>query len=110
MKGTVVYLFAFDIAAEIRTSAVREVLSERPFPFQIRVGAAAPRDVPIYTPLTVSLKPQEIPSTVGRILMKPFIKVFDVGVISISYEVPFEKTKLADLVPYHQLTIGDTPL
>ena len=60
MKGTVVYFFAFDLANEIRTSLVREVLSERPFPFQIRLGAAVPKDVPFYRPLTVGLKPEEL--------------------------------------------------
>jgi len=110
MKGTVVYLYAFDLANEIRTSQVREVLSEKPFPFQIRVGATAPKDVPIYAPLTISLKPLEVVSNVGPLTIKPFVKVFDVGAISISYEVPFEKASLFDLVPYHQLQIGSDPL
>ena len=82
MKGTVVYLYAFDLANEIRTSQVREVLSEKPFPFQIRVGATAPKDVPIYAPLTISLKPLEVASNVGPLTIKPFVKVFDVGAIS----------------------------
>jgi hypothetical protein len=110
MKGTVVYLYAFDLANEIRTSLVREVLSQKPFPFQIRVGATAPKDVPIYTPLTISLKPLEVTSNVGPVTIKPFVKVFDVGAISISYEVAFEKTSLFDLVPYHQLQVGKEPL
>jgi hypothetical protein len=104
MKGTVVYFFAFDVANEIRTPLVRELLSQQPFPFQIRVGGAAPRDVPFYRPLTVSLKSEELDSNVGRVTIKPFVKVFDVGVISISYEVPFEAATLTDLVPYHLLS------
>jgi len=110
MKGTVVYLYAFDLANEIRTSQVREVLSQKPFPFQIRVGATAPKDVPIYSPLTISLKPQECQSSVGPVTIKPFVKVFDVGAISISYEVPFDKPALFDLMPYHQLQVGNEPL
>jgi hypothetical protein len=110
MKGTVVYLFAFDVANEIRTSSVRELLSEKPFPFQIRVGATAPRDVPIYSPLTISLKPVEGDTNVGRLLLKPYVKVFDVGALSISYEVAFDTPSLSDLVPYHQLRIGKDPL
>jgi len=104
VKGTVVYFFAFDVAGEIRTTLVRELLSQKPFPFQIRVGQAAPRDVPFYRPLTVGLKPEELDSNVGPVTVKPFVKVFDVGVISISYEVPFEVARLSDLVPYHALT------
>lgn len=110
MKGTVVYLFAFDVANEIRTKRVQEVLSRKPFPFQIRLGAAAPRDVPIYSPLTISLSPLVASSNLGEIRLLPIVKVFDVGALSISYEVAFEKSSLADLVPYHQLEIGGQPL
>ncbi|MBI3858139.1 MAG: hypothetical protein HY293_20855 [Planctomycetes bacterium] len=106
MKGTVVYLYAFDLANEIRTSQVREVLSQKPFPFQIRLGAAAPKDVPIYSPLTISLKPLECETSVGALTLKPFVKVFDVGAISISYEAAFNTPSIGDLVPYHQLRIG----
>ena len=38
MKGEVIYLYAFDVANEINTSRVREVLSEKPFPFEIQIG------------------------------------------------------------------------
>jgi hypothetical protein len=110
MKGSVVYLYAFDIAAEIRTSQVRELLSVKPFPFQIRVGTTVPRDVRIYQPLTIALKVEELDSNVGRVVLRPFVKVFDVGVLSISYEVPFEVKSLAELVPFHQIQIGGVSL
>jgi hypothetical protein len=110
MKGTVVYLYAFDIANEIRTASVQELLAQKPFPFQIRIGAAAPRDVPIYSPLTISLKPLTCTTNVGPVTLKPFVKVFDVGALSISYEVAFEKAQLSELVPYHQLKVGEEPL
>jgi len=110
MKGTVVYLYAFDVANEIRTSQVREVLSHKPFPFQIRVGSTAPRDVPIYRPLTIGLQPLAGESNVGPVTLKPFVKVFDVGVISISYEVAFDVPRLSELVPYHQLRVKEGSL
>jgi hypothetical protein len=110
MKGTVVYLYAFDLANEIRTSQVREVLSQKPFPFQIRVGVTAPKDVPIYAPLTFSLKPLECATNAGTVTLKPFVKLFDVGAISISYELAFDKPSLFDLVPYHQLQVAGEPL
>src|SRR5262245_32685585 len=110
MKGTVVYLYAFDIANEIKTGQVRELLSEKLFPFQIRVGVTAPKDVPIYSPLTLALKPMDYDANVGHVTLKPFVKIFDVGAISISYEVPFEVESLGALVPYHQLMVGKAPL
>ncbi|HLY74135.1 MAG TPA: hypothetical protein VKU80_08460, partial [Planctomycetota bacterium] len=110
MKGTVVYLFAFDVANEIKTELVTEVLFQKPFPFEIRLGVAAPRDVPVYAPLTVRLKPLVCVSNLGPVSIQPHVKIFDVGAISISYEVAFEKASLAELVPYHRLQIGDEPL
>jgi hypothetical protein len=110
MKGTVVYLYAFDLANEIKTGQVRELLSEKLFPFQIRVGVTAPKDVPIYSPLTLALKPMDYDSNVGHVTLKPFVKIFDVGAISISYEVPFDVASLQALVPYHQLMVGKEPL
>lgn len=110
MKGTVVYLYAFDVAGEIRSALVTRVLSRSPEPFQIRVGATVPRDVPFYRPLTIRLPQEEADSSVGRIRLAPVVKIFDVGVVSISYEVPFEVDKLADLVPYHQLRLGSRTL
>lgn len=110
MKGTVVYLFAFDVANEIETSLVKEILFQKPFPFEIRLGAAAPRDVPVYAPLTIRMKPLVCVSNLGPLSLQPRVKIFDVGAISISYEVAFEKASLAELVPYHQLTINNEPL
>jgi len=110
MKGTVVYLFAFDVANEIETKLVNEILFEKPFPFEIKLGAAAPRDVPVYAPLTVRMKPLVCVSNLGPLSLQPHVKIFDVGAISISYEVAFEKASLAELVPYHQLRIGEEPL
>ena len=89
MKGKVVYLYAFDVADEIRTSEVREILSQKPFAFQIRVGSQAPKDVRIYQPLTISLADNA------------FVKIFDVGVISISFDVEVDVPRCADLVPRH---------
>lgn len=110
MKGTVVYLYAFDVANEIRTSSIRELMSEKPFPFQIRVGPTVPKDVRIYQPLTIGLKPEELDTNVGHVTLKRFVKVFDIGVISISYELPFQVAALSDLIPYHDLRSGATEL
>ncbi|MBI2931329.1 MAG: hypothetical protein HYY16_06735 [Planctomycetes bacterium] len=107
MKGEVVYLYAFDVANEIATERIREILSEKPFPFEIRMGKTIPKDVPIYRPLTIALPPAERDSNVGRITLKPFVKIFDVGVISISIEVAFDRPMLADLVPYHRVLLSN---
>ncbi len=110
LKGRVVYQYAFDVASEIRTAEIRMVLSEKPAPFEIRVGQTVPRDIPIYKPLAIALRPEEVSTGVGRVLLKPFVKVFEIGVISITFEVGFQVATLGELLPYHQLAVGGTPL
>ena len=53
MTGEVVYLYAFDVANEIVTPRVQEILSEKPFPFEIRQDRTLPKDVPLYRPLAI---------------------------------------------------------
>lgn len=110
MKGKVVYLFAFDVAQEIRTQDLQTVLSERPRRYQIEVGPAAPKELPADLPPTITLPPTPVSSNIGPVALKTVVKVFDVGVISISYEAEFDVDQLAALIPYHQLTVEGIPL
>jgi hypothetical protein len=105
MKGRVVYLFAFDVATEIRTSPVRELLSRKVFPFQIQVGVAAPRDVRIYEPLTVAFEPEELETPSGRAGLRPFVKIYEIGALSVSFEVEVDVDGLAALAPYHRVDL-----
>ena len=64
MKGEVVYLYAFDVANEIITPRVREILSEKPFPFEIRMDRTLPKDMPLYKPLAI--EPPPLPARLAR--------------------------------------------
>ena len=57
MKGEVVYFYAFDVANEIITPRVQEILSEKPFPFEIRKDRTLPKEVPLYQPLAIEPPP-----------------------------------------------------
>ena len=81
----VVYLFAFDVANEIRLDDVESLLGARPLPFAIRPGRTVPRPVPLSRPLTV-----EPARPVDRVNGRPVrlrIRVFAVGVVSVSVRV-----------------------
>jgi hypothetical protein len=98
MKGEVVYLYAFDVANEINTSKVQELLSRKPFPFEIRLDRTLPRDVPLYRPLAVE------PSMHVRLFRHPIrllIRIYEVGVVSITVRVAVEVNSLAELWPFH---------
>ena len=69
MKGEIVYLYAFDVANEIITSRVREILSEKPFPFEIRMDRTLPKDIPLYKPLAI--EPSALPAQLNGALVRP---------------------------------------
>src|SRR5262245_1522177 len=104
-KGEVVYLYAFDVANEIVTARVREILSRRPSPFTLRAERNVPRAVPVYRPLEI-----EPPPPAPRLLGRPvrwLVRVYDVGVVSVLVRVALEAEALADLMPFHHPALED---
>jgi hypothetical protein len=99
MKGEVVYLYAFDVANEIVTARVREILSEKPFPFEIRMDRTLPKDMPLYKPLAIA--PAPLASPLHGQMVRLLIRVYDVGVVTIMMRVGFEVGTLGELMPYH---------
>jgi len=100
MRGEVVYLYAFDVANEIATEKVKDILANKPFPFEIRTHHTFPKDVPLYKPLAI--EPPALPASLGGRPVRLLIRIYSVGVVSIAMRVPFESEKLADLVPFHK--------
>lgn len=109
MKGEVIYLYAFDVANEISTSRVREVLSEKPFPFEIRMDRTLPKDMPLYKPLAIEPSPLS-----AKLLGSPvrlLIRIYDVGVVTVMMRAAFETASLEELMAFHnpKLENGDWP-
>ena len=99
LKGEVVYLYAFDVANEIITPRVREILSEKPFPFEIRMDRTLPKDMPLYKPLAIG--PRTLSARVQGCPVCLLIRIYDVGVVTVMMRVAFETDALSDLVPFH---------
>jgi hypothetical protein len=105
MKGEVVYLYAFDVANEIETRRVQEILSKKPFPFEIRMDRTLPKDMPLYKPLAIDQPP--LAATLFGRSVRPQIRVYDVGVVSIDMRVSFEASSLTELIPFHNPVLED---
>jgi hypothetical protein len=105
MKGEVVYLYAFDVANEIITSRVQEILSEKPFPFEIRMDRTLPKDMPIYKPLAIELS--ALPTGFNGAPLRLLIRIYDVGVVTVMIRVAFETGALSDLMPFHNPRLED---
>jgi hypothetical protein len=102
VKGEVVYLYAFDVADEIVAEKVSEIVAKRPFPLEIRTDHTSPRDMPLYKPLAIELPP--LKGSLGQ-SVRPLIRVYSVGVVSVALRVPFEAAGLRDLLPLHRGTV-----
>lgn len=99
MKGEIVYLYAFDVANEIITAKVKDILAGTPVPFEIQTDHTLPKDVPLYKPLSIEHTPP--PALLGGRTVRPLIHVYDIGVVSIAMRVAFDAQALSDLMPFH---------
>jgi hypothetical protein len=105
MKGEVVYLYAFDVANEIVTAKVQEILSRKPIPLAIPMDRTFPRDVPLYQPLAI-----EPPALGVGLAGRPvglLVRVYEVGVVTVTARVPVEPAQLPDLMPFHNPKLDD---
>ena len=99
MKGEVVYLYAFDVANEIMTSRVEAILSEKPFPFEIRMDRTLPKDMPLYKPLAI--EPHTLPARLNGQEVSFLIRVYDVGVVTVMMRAAVSAESLGELMPFH---------
>src|SRR5689334_8319843 len=105
MHSEIVYLYAFDVADEIVTSSVKDILATRPVPFEIRTDLPQPKDLPLYKPLMIE-------PPVGAVSMRGepvrlLIRIYEVGVVSITCRWQCEVESLHDLVAYHRPVLDD---
>ena len=105
MKGEVVYLYAFDVANEILTSRVQEILSEKPFPFEIRMDRTLPKDMPLYKPLAI--EPHTLPAKLDGQPVSFLIRVYDVGVVTVMMRLAVAPATLEELMPLHNPRLED---
>ena len=105
MKGEAIYLYAFDVANEIITPRVREILSEKPFPFEIRMDRTLPKDMPLYKPLAI--EPPPLTAPLYGAPLRLLIRIYDVGVVTVMMRAAFETAALGDLMRFHNPKLED---
>src|SRR5262245_58029280 len=108
--GEVVYLYAFDVAYEMKRQPVRELLGQPVAQFVVDASKRSPRHLFFYRPQMVRLPPQERIGPHGPMRMERVIKILPVGAISITVRVPFEVKQIEDLVVYHDLQFSNGSL
>lgn len=104
MKGEVVWFYAFDVANEIRTNQIAELLTQKPTPFAVRRDHTIPRDVPFHQPLSVE-PAMDLAIEGHRARLE--VRIYEVGVVSIAIRAPCDKDCLADLTRFHLPRLPD---
>ena len=105
LRGEVVYLYAFDVANEIRLDRAAELLSARPVPFAARPERASRESLPAARPLEVEPAPPAA-GLRGR-QVRPLVHVYDVGVVCGVLRVPIEVDALPELAPFQSPSLDD---
>ena len=104
LRGEAVLLFAFDVAYEIATARVGELLARVPTRFALRPEPPGPKALPLYQPLEI--EPALAVGCGGR----PggvLVRVYDVGVVAVTLRVPFELAGLDAARRFHDLRLDD---
>jgi hypothetical protein len=108
LRGEVVYLYAFDVANEVRLDRVPALLSAHGTPLATGPAPAArsvPRSIPVARPVAV-----EPPAPSLRLRGEPIrvlVRVYEVGVVTVTVRVSFADGSLAGLTPFHTPALDD---
>ncbi|NLH17308.1 MAG: hypothetical protein GX455_12080 [Phycisphaerae bacterium] len=108
--GQVVYIYAFDIAYELKDKPPDCVLGIPATDYTILQTRRSPRQRFFYRPKQIVLPPQTCQLPVGTANISTHVLVFGIGAISIQYRVPFEVDHLEQLIACHDLKVDLQPL
>src|ERR1043165_4769629 len=97
LVGEVVYIYAFDVAYEMKRLPVRELLGQPVAQFVVDATKRAPRQLVYYRPQMVRLPPLERLGPRGPIRVDRSVKLLPVGAISITVRIPFDVARIDDL-------------
>ncbi len=102
-RGEVVYIYAFDIAYDMKRQPIVELLGKPVQDYSIGPSKRSPKQLFFYRPQMVSLPSEERQIDNKIVQIERNIKIFNVGAISVQIRVPFQVQKIEDLVAYHEL-------
>lgn len=108
--GEVVYIYAFDIAYDMKRRPVAELLGQSLQNYSIGPSKRSPRQLFFYQPQMAKLPVELRHINSEAVRIQRSIKVFSVGAISIQIRVPFHVEKIVDLVSYHELKFAQSSI
>ncbi|HUV39302.1 MAG TPA: hypothetical protein VMY39_06790 [Planctomycetota bacterium] len=109
-RGEVAYLYAFDLAWDMKREPLGKLLGQPVRPFAPGPTRHRPREMMFFRPQMASLEPVERTGPGGKVTVSRTVKLFPVGALSIRARVPFEVNDLRELRAYHDLSFDDGSL
>jgi len=106
-RGEVIYLFAFDLAYDMKREPVGTLLGQPVSEYFVGPSKRNPKYFLFYRPQTIILPPVERRTARGPVMIRRSVKLFSVGAMSVQIRVPFEAASLEELVAYHDLAFED---
>jgi hypothetical protein len=103
--GEVVYIYAFDIAYDMKRQPVAELLGQSLQNYSIGPNKRSPKQLFFYKPQMANLPAVKWQINGSAVRVKRSTKVFNVGAISIQIRVPFQVERIESLVDYHELKL-----
>jgi hypothetical protein len=108
--GRVVYLYAYDVAYEMKRLPVTELLGQPMAQFSVDASKRNPRHLFFFRPQMVRLPPMERIGPHGPVRVERSVKLLPVGALSVTISVPFAVASIEDLVVYHDLAFSNGDL
>ena len=104
-SGEIVYIFAFDLAYDMKRERITTLLGQPVKEYLIEPDKRSPKQLFFYRPQMVELPLQTRKVGEKSVAVRTSVKIFNVGAVSIRIRVPFEADDLSDLVKFHSISI-----
>jgi hypothetical protein len=110
-RGEVVYIYAYDIAYDIKNEPVEKILNQPTRDYLVSPSKRIPKQMFFYRPRIAEFAPEKrVLSSGQEIKITKSVKIFGVGAMTIQVRVPFEVSRLEDLVCFHDLQFAQSGL
>lgn len=102
LTGEVVYLFAIDVAYELKRPIPETLLGQPLLPHQVGPAKRSPKQHLFQHLHAARLESVPMSSPFGEVVVQRVVKVLPIGAVSIMLRVPFTVSRLEDLGAFHR--------
>ena len=105
-RGEVAYIYAYDLAYDMKRQRVDHILSQPTRDYLIAPNKRSPRQMFFYRPAVAEFPPETGQLADGReVLIRRSVNLFDIGAISIQDRIPFDVASLDELIGFHEVQL-----